>query len=116
MKYDFLIVGSGLAGSVLAERIATQLDKHVLMIDKRPHIAGNCYDYKNEHGIHVHQYGPHIFHTSNKKVHDYVLRFTRLLDYRHRVFMCGERQNRTGAIQPDFNRKILSAQSCKPFH
>lgn len=73
---DYLIVGAGLAGCVLAERLAGQLGKTVLMVDKRDHIGGNCYDYYDEAGILVHRYGPHYFRTDNKKVLDYLSQFT----------------------------------------
>lgn len=85
MKYDYLIVGAGLAGSILAERIASQLDKKVLIIDRRDHISGNCYDYRNEDGILVHKYGPHIFHTNTKKVWNYLSNFTQWELYFHKV-------------------------------
>ncbi len=85
MKFDYLIVGAGFAGSVLAERIATQLNKKVLIVDKRFHIGGNCYDYTDDNGILVHQYGPHIFHTQAKKVWDYLSQFTEWHPYFHRV-------------------------------
>ena len=65
--FDYLIVGAGFAGAVLAERLATQAGKKVLVIDKRNHIGGNTYDYYNKEGILVHKYGPHIFHTNSKK-------------------------------------------------
>lgn len=68
MKVDWLIVGAGFTGAVLAERIASQLDQKVLVVEKRNHIGGNAYDYYNEHGVLVHKYGPHIFHTNSKKV------------------------------------------------
>ena len=83
--YDYLVVGAGFAGSVVAERLATQLGKRVLVIDKRPHIGGNTYDFYNEHGVLVHQYGPHIFHTSSQKVVDYLSQFTEWRPYEHRV-------------------------------
>ena len=83
--FDFLIVGAGFAGSVLAERIASQLDKKVLIVDKRNHIGGNAYDYYDENGILVHKYGPHIFHTNSKKVIDYLSQFTDWRPYFHRV-------------------------------
>ncbi len=76
--YDFLIVGAGFAGSVLAERMASA-GKRVLIIDKRNHIAGNAYDYYNEDGILIHKYGPHIFHTNSIDVFDYLSRFTEWL-------------------------------------
>lgn len=85
MKYDFLIVGAGFAGAVLAERIASQLHKQVLIIDRRNHIGGNSYDYKNEKGITIHKYGPHIFHTNSKKVWDYTSQFTDWHYYFHKV-------------------------------
>ena len=62
--FDYLIVGAGFAGAVLAERLATQAGKKVLIVDKRNHIGGNTYDYYNNEGILVHKYGPHIFHTN----------------------------------------------------
>lgn len=85
MKYDYLIVGAGLAGCTIAERCASQANKKVLIVDKRSHIAGNCYDYYNEDGILIHQYGPHIFHTVKKEVWDYLSQFTEWRHYHHRV-------------------------------
>ena len=83
--FDYLIVGAGFAGSVLAERLATQAGKKVLIIDKRDHIAGNAYDYYNEDGILIHKYGPHIFHTNSKDVFEYLNGFTQWRPYEHRV-------------------------------
>ncbi|WP_028987341.1 UDP-galactopyranose mutase [Thermicanus aegyptius] len=83
--FDYLIIGAGFAGSVMAERIATQLNKKVLIIEKRKHIGGNCYDFRDENNILIHQYGPHLFHTSNKKVWDYLSQFTEWEIYHHRV-------------------------------
>jgi UDP-galactopyranose mutase len=83
--FDYLIVGAGFAGSVLAERLATQSDAKVLIIDRRDHIAGNAYDYYDDAGILVHKYGPHIFHTNSKKVFAYLSRFTSWRPYEHRV-------------------------------
>jgi UDP-galactopyranose mutase len=83
--YDYLIVGAGFSGAVLAERIATQLNKKVLIVDKRNHIGGNAYDYFNEHGILVHKYGPHWFHTNDKGVFDYLSQFTEWIYHYHRV-------------------------------
>ena len=83
--YDFLIVGAGFAGSVLAERLSTGLGKRVLLVDKRPHIGGNAYDEVNADGILVHPYGPHIFHTASQKVFDYLSQFTSWRPYEHRV-------------------------------
>ncbi|MEJ5244361.1 MAG: UDP-galactopyranose mutase [Bacteroidota bacterium] len=85
MNYDFVIIGAGFAGCVLAERIANLLNKTVLIIEKRNHIGGNCFDYFDENGILVHKYGPHIFHTNNKKVWDYLSQFTNWHFYFHKV-------------------------------
>ncbi|MBF2064484.1 MAG: UDP-galactopyranose mutase [Calothrix sp. C42_A2020_038] len=85
MKVDWLIVGAGFSGCVLAERIASQLGQRVLLLDKRDHIGGNAYDYYNEHGILVHKYGPHIFHTKSKRVWDYLSQFTEWRPYFHHV-------------------------------
>jgi UDP-galactopyranose mutase len=83
--FDFLIVGAGFAGSVLAERLASQLDARILIIDQRNHIAGNAYDFYNEAGILVHKYGPHIFHTNSERVFEYLSAFTDWRPYEHRV-------------------------------
>ncbi len=83
--FDYLIVGAGFAGSVLAERLATRSNKKVLIIDKRSHIGGNAYDHYNEDGILIHKYGPHIFHTNSKDVFDYLGNFTDWRPYEHRV-------------------------------
>ncbi len=83
--YDYLIVGAGFAGSVLAERLAAGSNKRVLVCDKRPHVAGNAYDHYDEHGVLVHRYGPHIFHTNSEDVFAYLSRFTRWRPYEHRV-------------------------------
>jgi UDP-galactopyranose mutase len=83
--FDYLIVGAGFAGSVLAQRLASQLGKKVLIVDKRNHIAGNAYDHYNEDGILVHKYGPHIFHTNSREVFEYLSQFTEWRSYEHRV-------------------------------
>ncbi|WP_373550066.1 UDP-galactopyranose mutase [Haliscomenobacter sp.] len=83
--YDYLIVGAGLAGSVLAERLASKANKKILLIDKRNHIGGNTFDYYNSDGILVHKYGPHIFHTNSKDVFDYLSNFTEWRPYEHHV-------------------------------
>jgi UDP-galactopyranose mutase len=83
--FDYLIVGAGFAGSVLAERLATQSDKRILLLDKRSHIGGNAYDCYNDDGILIHKYGPHIFHTNSVRVWDYLSRFTEWRPYEHRV-------------------------------
>jgi UDP-galactopyranose mutase len=83
--FDYLIVGAGYAGSVLAERLARVANKKVLIIDKRSHIAGNAYDHYDENGILVHKYGPHIFHTNSKEVFEYLSKFTEWHNYQHKV-------------------------------
>jgi UDP-galactopyranose mutase len=84
-RYDYLIVGAGFAGSVLAERLASQHGARVLLIDRRPHVGGNAYDEPNEAGILYHKYGPHIFHTNSDQVWDYLSQFTEWRPYEHRV-------------------------------
>jgi UDP-galactopyranose mutase len=83
--FDYLVVGAGFAGSVIAERLASQLDQKVLIVDKRPHIGGNAYDHYNDEGILVHRYGPHIFHTNSREVFEYLSQFTEWRSYQHRV-------------------------------
>lgn len=83
--YDWLIVGAGFAGSVLAERLATERNERILLIDRRNHIGGNAYDRYDEAGLLIHQYGPHIFHTNSKQIFDYLSRFTEWRPYEHRV-------------------------------
>lgn len=82
MKY--LIVGAGFSGLTIARELAEAGHK-VDVIDRRDHIGGNAYDYNNEYGIRVHKYGPHLFHTNNKEVFDYLSRFTEWVRYEHRV-------------------------------
>ncbi|MBN3891772.1 MAG: UDP-galactopyranose mutase [Nostoc sp. JL31] len=82
--FDYLVVGAGFSGSVIAERLATQ-GKKVLVVDKRNHIGGNAYDHYNDDGILVHKYGPHIFHTNSREVFEYLSRFTQWRSYEHRV-------------------------------
>jgi UDP-galactopyranose mutase len=83
--FDYLIVGAGFAGSILAERLARGCGKQVLLVDRRPHIGGNAYDHYDDAGILVHKYGPHIFHTNCSEVFDYLSRFTAWRQYQHRV-------------------------------
>ncbi|SDH43513.1 UDP-galactopyranose mutase [Lentzea fradiae] len=85
--YDLIVVGSGFYGLTVAERAASTLDKRVLVIERRDHIGGNAYsEMEPETGIEVHRYGAHLFHTSNKRVWDYVNQFTEFTGYQHRVF------------------------------
>ncbi len=83
--YDWLVVGAGFAGSVLAERLAAERGDRVLVIDRRPHVAGNAYDRPDAAGLLIHQYGPHIFHTNSRAVFDHLSRFTEWRPYQHRV-------------------------------
>jgi UDP-galactopyranose mutase len=83
--FDYLIIGAGFAGSVIAERLAGGLGKRVVVVDKRPHIGGNAYDMFDEHGVLIHKYGPHIFHTNSREVFAYLSRFTEWYPYQHRV-------------------------------
>jgi UDP-galactopyranose mutase len=83
--FDFLVVGAGFAGAVMAERLASQANKRVLIVDKRPHIGGNTFDHFNADGILVHKYGPHIFHTNSLEIFDYLGQFTPWRPYEHRV-------------------------------
>lgn len=83
--YDSIIIGCGFAGAVAARELAEKKGHDVLVLDARNHIGGNCYDRPDEHGILIHQYGPHIFHTNNKRVYEYLSRFTEWYDYRHEV-------------------------------
>jgi UDP-galactopyranose mutase len=83
--YAWIVVGAGFTGATIAERIATQLDQKVLVVDRRDHIAGNAYDYAGDYGILIHRYGPHIFHTNSEKVWTYLSRFTSWRPYEHRV-------------------------------
>jgi UDP-galactopyranose mutase len=84
-SYNVLVVGAGYAGSVLAERLATQAGLSCLVIDRREHIAGNAYDYYDEHGVLVHRYGPHIFHTNGQRIVEYLSAFTEWRPYEHKV-------------------------------
>ena len=83
--YDVVVIGAGLSGAVMAERFASQQNKKVLVLEQRDHVAGNCFDFKNGHGITVHQYGPHLFHTNNEKVWEYLSQFTKWQAYEHKV-------------------------------
>src|SRR3979411_2913522 len=83
--FDYLIVGAGFAGSVVAAQMAPNFGKRVMLIDRREHVGGNAYDHYNEAGILVHKYGPHIFHTNSLDVYEYLSQFTEWRPYEHRV-------------------------------
>jgi UDP-galactopyranose mutase len=83
--FDYLVVGAGFAGSVLAERLASQAGKRVLLVEKRNHIGGNAHDCYDDAGLLIHRYGPHIFHTNSREVFEYLSQFTEWRPYQHRV-------------------------------
>jgi UDP-galactopyranose mutase len=83
--YDVMVVGAGFAGAVMAERLASQSNLKVLVVDRRPHVAGNAFDHLDEAGVLIHQYGPHIFHTNSQDIVDYLSQFTSWRPYEHRV-------------------------------
>ncbi len=85
MGHDVVVVGAGFAGSIIAERLASQLDRRVLVLDRRDHVGGNAYDEIDEAGILVHRYGPHIFHTNSAEIFEYLSGFTEWRPYEHRV-------------------------------
>lgn len=104
-SYDVLVVGAGYAGAVCARRLAEALNFKVCIVERRDHIAGNAYDYEDEAGILVHKYGPHIYHTYNDRVHDFLSRFTEWTDYQHKVLA-----NIHGTLMPvPFNHQSLAA-------
>ncbi len=90
--FDYLIVGAGFAGSVVAERLASQLNKKVLIVDRRPHIGGNAYDHYDDAGILVHKYGPHIFHTNARRIYEHLSQFTAWRPYEHHVLAAVDNQ------------------------
>jgi UDP-galactopyranose mutase len=103
-RYDALVVGAGFAGAVMAERLAAA-GQQVLVVDRRPHVAGNAYDHIDAAGIQIHAYGPHIFHTNSAAVFDYLSRFTRWHPYEHRVLaQVGDR-----LVPMPINRTTLNA-------
>ena len=85
MVYDAFIVGAGYAGAVCARRLAEDGGKRVLVRERRPHVGGNAYDCLDRAGVLIHQYGPHIFHTNDRRVFEYLSRFTQWRRYQHRV-------------------------------
>jgi UDP-galactopyranose mutase len=108
--FDYLIVGAGFAGSVLAERLANVSEKKVLIIDQRDHIGGNAYDYYNKDGILIHKYGPHIFHTNSRKVFDYLSLYTTWRPYEHRVLASVDGQLVPMPINLDTINRLYSLQ------
>ena len=80
-----LVVGAGISGATIARLIAEELDEKVVIIDRKNHIAGNCFDYRDENGIMIHKYGSHIFHTNNEKVWKFLNKFTKFNTYMHEV-------------------------------
>ena len=93
MVYDAFIVGAGYAGAITARRLAEDGGKKVLVLERRPHVAGNAYDCPDAAGVLIHQYGPHIFHTNDRRVFDYLSRFTKWRRYQHRVIANLPRDN-----------------------
>lgn len=84
-RYDWLVVGAGFTGAVVAERLARGLDQRVLLIDRRDHVGGNAHDRRDEGGRLIHPYGPHVFHTNSARIFNYLSRFTAWRPYEHRV-------------------------------
>jgi len=90
---DYIVVGAGFSGSVIAHKLAVEQNKKVLIIEKRNHIGGNCYDFTDENGINIHKYGPHLFHTDNKEVYGFLSQFTEFKPYEHIVLAYIEGKN-----------------------
>ena len=84
-RFDAIVIGAGFAGAVTARELAERAGKNVLVIERRPHVGGNAYDCLDGAGVLIHQYGPHIFHTNDRRVFEYLSRFTQWRDYEHRV-------------------------------
>jgi UDP-galactopyranose mutase len=83
--FDYLVVGAGFAGAVVASQMARCFGRKVFLVDRRPHIGGNAYDHEDAAGLLVHKYGPHIFHTNSREVYEYLSNFTEWIPYEHRV-------------------------------
>ena len=117
--FDYLIVGAGFAGSVLAERLARGSNQRVLVVDKRSHIGGNAYDHHDSAGLLVHRYGPHIFHTNSVEVFEYLGRFTEWRHYEHRVLASVDGQLVPVPINLDTINRLyglnLSSQEAEKF-
>jgi UDP-galactopyranose mutase len=116
----YLIVGAGFSGAVVAEQLSRKQDCHILVIDERPHIGGNCYTERDKNtGVMVHQYGPHIFNTDNKEVWDYINRFGEMIPFINRVKIVYEGQVYSMPINlhtiNQFFGKTLNPQEAKEF-
>ena len=109
-SFDTLIVGAGFAGSVLAERLASQAGHKVLVVDKRPHIGGNAFDCHDDAGVLIHPYGPHIFHTNSADVFGYLSNFTRWRPYQHRVLASVDGQLLPMPINLDTGNRLYGLQ------
>jgi len=109
--YDCLVVGCGLAGTVIARELAERADKKVLILEMRDHIGGNAYDLLSESGIFIHQFGPHIFHTESKRVFDYLSRFSQWRNYSHEVV--GDIHGKLLPIPFNLNSLHLAFEPCK---
>ena len=109
--YDCLVVGCGIAGIVIARELAERASKKILILEMRDHIGGNAYDLLSESGIFVHQFGPHIFHTDNKRVFDYLSRFTEWWNYAHEVV--GDIHGQLIPIPFNLNSLHLAFEPCK---
>jgi UDP-galactopyranose mutase len=108
MSFQAIVVGAGLSGAVMAERMASQLGWKVLVLEQRPHLGGNCYDEYDAAGVLVHRYGPHLFHTDKQHVWDYLSQFTEWHPYEHRVLSSIDEQ----LIPIPFN--LTSIERCFP--
>ena len=113
-RFDFLIVGAGFAGAVMAERLASQAGQRVLLVDRRPHVGGNAWDHYNAEGLLVHPYGPHIFHTNSVEVFDYLSQFTRWRPYQHRVLASVDGQLLPMPINLDTVNRLYGLQLSSP--
>src|SRR4051794_21740704 len=119
--FDYLIVGAGFAGSVVAERLASQAGQKVLVCDRRPHVGGNAYDHYDDAGVLVPRYGPHIFHTNAARVFEYLSQFTAWRPYEHRVLASVDGQllpipiNRT-TINRLYELDLGTEEECEAFY
>ncbi len=120
MKSRILIVGAGFAGAIHARELA-ESGYEVIIIDKRDHIAGNCYDYVDTSGIRIHKYGPHLFHTSNEKVHRYLSKFTSWVKYEHKVVVSIDDNNlvplpiNIETVNAVFNQALTNEQEVESY-